>query len=183
MMRGMDVDICPYQDVLRKGFRGTDKWNELNAYYSKTLFPDLNKTFGVKEEHLNLFDVYPYIDNYYSAYFDQMEIPNDLSDESKLDVKKILRDGLYEGFFSMDLAVRLATTRFFNFLHTTLQWKIDALEGVENTPEFYNEIKYMYLSTHDSSLSAFMSGFQQQQPVQVDFASNIVVLLKVTLLY
>ena len=180
MMRGMDIDICPYQEVLREKFMTTNEWTKLNDRYQSILFPEMIKNFNITDEKLTLLTAYPYVDNYYSAWFDQMEITNELDDEAKDGIEQILRDGLYEGFYGFDLAIRLATSRFFNFLRTTLQWKVDAIEGVENTPKFYNDIKYMYLSAHDSSLTAFMSGFQQKQKVQAYFASNIVVMLKVS---
>ena len=97
MMRGMDKDVCPYQSVLRHKYEETGDWQKLNEKYQERLFPEISEKFGADEESLNFTSVYPYIDNYYSAYFDQMEIPNDISPEAKKDVDDVLRDGLYEG--------------------------------------------------------------------------------------
>jgi hypothetical protein len=175
MMRGMDTDVCPFQAVLRHQFAGTDDWKKLNEAYQEILFTEMYSNFNILPNSLNFSSAYTYIDNYYSAWFDQMVIPKDLTDDARTLVNKILRDGLYEGYFGLDLAIRLATTRFFNFLHTTIERKISALEGADGTPDFYKHIKYMYLSAHDSSLSAFMSGLLQVQEEQVFFASDLLV--------
>jgi hypothetical protein len=175
MMRGMDHDICPYQSTLRSNFVGTDGWNDLNARYQKSLFPEMEENWNISAKSLDFTSSYQYIDNYYSAWFEQMTIPNKLSKEAKTEVDMILRDGLYQGFFGMDLAVRLATTRFFNFLHTTLQLKIGAILEEEGIPSFYEEIKFMYLSAHDSSLTAFLSGLLQKQDDQMFFASSLLI--------
>lgn len=175
MMRGMDSDICPYQSTLRSKFVGSGSWNDLNNHYQKSLFPEMEENWNVTAETLDFTTSYEYIDNYYSAWFDQMTIPNELSKEAKTEVDMILRDGLYQGFFSIDLAVRLATTRFFNFLHTTLQLKIGAILEKDGIPSFYEEIKFMYLSAHDSSLTAFLSGLLQKQDTQMFFASSLLI--------
>jgi len=174
IMRAMDKDVCPYQSVLRKQYTETDEWEELNEKYQQQLFPELHEKYGIKEENLDFSASYTYIDNYYSAWFEQMDIEKELSPEAKTLVDEILRDGLYEGFYGLDLAVRLATTRFFDFLRQTLAYKINAVLEVKNTPEFYKEIKYMYLSSHDTSLTAIMSGLQQKQDEPPFFASNII---------
>lgn len=173
MMRGMDKDICPYQDQLRHKYSQTNEWSELNDKYQEILFPEMAENFGIDPAHLDFSASYPYVDNYYSVYFDQMEIENDLSAESKALIQEILRDGLYEYFFGLDLAVRLATTRFFSFLQDTFERKINATLGIQNSPEFYNDVKYMYLSAHDSTLTAFMSGLLQKQKIPAEFAAYI----------
>lgn len=175
MMRGMDKDICPYQSTLRRNFKGTNGWSELNKQYQKTLFPEMEKNWNVSSAGLDFTNAYEYVDNYYSAWFDQMEIPNELSKEAKTQVDLILRDGLYQGFFGLDLAIRLATTRLFNFIHTTLQYKIGAILKEDGIPSFYEEIKFMFLSAHDTTLSAIMSGLYQKQEEQVYFASAVVI--------
>ena len=68
-----------------------------------------------------------------------MEIVNKISDDAQKQVNDILRDGLYEGYYGLDLAVRFATSRFFkvpqcssrffNFIHSTLDRKIEAFSG------------------------------------------------------
>ena len=173
LMRAMDGDICPFQSDLRHKFSATEDWEVLNKKYQDILFPEMIEKWNADPETLDFTSSYQYIDNYYSAWFDQMNMPNKLSPEAKAQVDDILRDGLYEGYFGLDLAVRLATTKFFNFLHTTIERKIDAISNQEDAEEFYRNIKYMYLSAHDSSLSAIMSGLQQKQDVQVKFASNL----------
>jgi hypothetical protein len=137
MMRGMDNDICPFQSELRHKFAGTDDWKALNKHYMENLFPEMSKNFNIPLNSIDFSSVYPYIDNYYSAHFDDMTIPKDLSKDGQAEVDNILRDGLYEGFFGLDLAVRLTTSRFFNFLHTTLENKILALEKKDGVPAFY----------------------------------------------
>ncbi|CAI2367704.1 unnamed protein product [Moneuplotes crassus] len=174
IMLMMDKGFCPYQTELRKQYTESNEWSELNDKYQKVLFPELHKNFGIKEENLDFTTSYPYIDNYYSAWFEQMEIPNELSKDAKDQVDDILRDGLYEGFFGMDLAVRLATTKFFDLVKETLGQKINAILEKEGTPEFYEQLKYMYISAHDSSLTAIMSGLLQKQEEQAYFASNII---------
>jgi hypothetical protein len=171
MMRGMDTDICPYQSVLRKRFAKTGEWKEINEKYQKILFSEMIQKWNANED-VNFNTAYQYIDNYYSSWFDQMDVAQ-LSSEGQDEVDQILRDGLYEGFFGLDLAIRLATTRFFDFLSNTIERKISALSGFDDVPEFYKRIKYMYLSAHDSTLSAIMSGLQQKQDDQVRFASNL----------
>ena len=172
MMRGMDSDICPYQSSLRHKYIGSDDWKDVNKKYQDILFKEMISKWNANGATLDFSSAYPYIDNYYSAWFDQMELVNKINDDAQKQVDLILRDGLYEGFYGLDLAVRLATTRFFNFISSTLDNKIGAMSGTKNTTEFYKDIKVMYLSAHDSTLSAIMSGLYQKQPEQVYFASN-----------
>ena len=172
MMRGMDSDICPYQSTLRHKYIGSDDWNKVNQKYQDILFKEMVSKWNADKNKLDFSSAYPYIDNYYSAWYDQMEVINPISGDAQKQVDDILRDGLYEGFYGLDLAVKLATTRFFNFVHSTLDRKIEALSGSKNVTEFYKDIKLMYLSAHDSTLSAIMSGLYQKQPEQVYFASN-----------
>lgn len=171
MMRGMDTDICPYQSVLRNRYSKTGDWKEINKKYQKLLFPEMIDKWNATK-NVNFNTAYQYIDNYYSSWFDQMDV-SQLSNQGQQEVDDILRDGLYEGFFGLDLAIRLATTRFFDFLSSTIERKISALSGFDDVPEFYKRIKYIYLSAHDSTLSAIMSGLQQKQDEQVKFASNL----------
>lgn len=175
MMRGMDTDICKVQAILRHNYQGSEGWKRLNKHYREYLFPEMSKNWNINPDTLNFTSAYPYIDNYYSAWFDQMDIPNDLSIQGQIEISNILRDGLYDGFFGLDLAIRLATTRFFNFLRTTIESKINTLEGIKEEPEFYKNIKLMFLSAHDSTLSAIMSGLKQRQDEQVLFASDLII--------
>lgn len=172
MMRGMDGDICPYQSTLRHKYNGSGDWQKVNQKYQDILFKEMVSKWNAKASTLDFSSAYPYIDNYYSAWFDQMELVNQISDKAQAQVDDILRDGLYEGFYGLDLAVRLATTRFFNFVRSTLDSKIEAISGANSTDGFYRDVKVMYLSAHDTTLSAIMSGLYQKQPEQVYFASN-----------
>lgn len=167
----MDKDICPYQSTLRHKYAETDDWDKLNKKYQDVLFKEMIEKWNANKTTLDFTTAYPYIDYYYSSWFDQMDT-NELSPTGQAQVDEILRDGLYEGFYGLDLAVRLATSRFFNFIHSTLDKKIEAVSGSANATEFYKNVKFMYLSAHDSTLSAIMSGLYQKQPEQVKFASN-----------
>ena len=174
MMRGMDTDICPYQEILRDKTTKEGTWKEANDKYQEILFPAMVKKFNADNDTLDLDSAYPYVDNYYSAWFDQMEITNPLAKEENDQIEQILRDGLYVGFYELDIAVRLATSRYFNWLYTTIEAKLNTIINDTDTDDYYKRLKFMYLSAHDSTISAVMSGFQQKQDKQVEFASYVI---------
>lgn len=174
MMRGMDADICPYQVELRKQYTTTNEWSEINKKYQDVLFPEMVSKWNATNSTLTWTSAYPYIDNYYSAWFDQMEITNPLTLPAQDQVDMILRDGLYEGFYGLDLAVRLASSRLINFIRTTIERKIDAIINKMAHIDYYSDLKFLYTSAHDSTISALLSGLQHKQDEQVYFASYVI---------
>jgi len=171
MMRGMDADICPYQTKLAKQYEFSNDWITVNDKYQQILFPEMIQKFNANNATLNVTTAYPYVDNYYSAWFDQMEITNPLTQKAQDQIGQILHDGLYELKYGLDLAVRLATTRFLNFIHATLENKINAIINPDQANDYYKNIKFIYISAHDFPIAAFMSGLQEKQAEQVYFAS------------
>ena len=65
----MESDVCPMQHELREAFKKSAKWHEYNALYNKTLFPALEKAWGLQAGTLNFSSAYGYVDNFVSANF------------------------------------------------------------------------------------------------------------------
>ena len=89
MMRGMDSEIWPYQSTLRKMFASTDNWQILNNKYQSVLFSEMINKWNSDRNLLNFSTAYPIVDNYYSAWFDQMESVTLVSDEAQKQINEI----------------------------------------------------------------------------------------------
>ena len=153
--------MCPYQKVIRDDFFGTDSWKERNDYYSP-LFDEMSKKWNIPRDKLDFTTSYSYVDNYYSLWFDDREFElDDLSEEGQNYVQEILGDGLFVGFFYSDLAIRLATTKFFNYVRTAWDRKFQTFNG-ETDPSDFKDLKLIYFSAHDGTLAAILNALDNK---------------------
>lgn len=133
----------------------------------------MEEKFGYRDGELNFTSGYIQADHYFSVWFENLDIPDDLTPEARKQVEEIFRDTFYEADMASDLAIKLATSRFNQFLNDTMGGKIEAILN-QSDEEYYQNLKFMYLSAHDSSLTAILAGLEQVQEEQSFFASHII---------
>lgn len=171
MLRAMDAPVCPVVQSYESRATKEPNFAEVNARYTDNILKALEQEWGI--DNLNFVTAKPYTDSFYAAFFDDR-----LREQYKLNIThidRILADQFYEYTFYFDEMVRIASTKFLNFLHTTIDSKINSIATGEDDESGILKRKMIYLSAHDSTLAAMLSGIEQQQELQPFYASHILV--------
>lgn len=72
-MLNMDGAQCPYQSHLRELTEETDEWKASNEHF-QPLFDQMAEKWELERPALDFSSAYPYIDAYYSTWFDEKEL-------------------------------------------------------------------------------------------------------------
>jgi hypothetical protein len=143
----------------------------VNEKYTDNILKELRQNWGIEAE--DFIAAKPYTDHFYAAYFDQR-----LNKKFQLDIAKIdemLADQFYFYTFFYDEMVRIASTKFLNFVYSTFDAKIKAMNSKEDDGSGMKQRKLIYISAHDSTLAAMLSGIEQKQKLQPFYASHILI--------
>lgn len=92
-------------------------------------------------------------------------------DDDKIDT--MLADRFYNYTFMYDEMTRLATNNFLKFVGRHLDDKISEEEGDSTSED--KSLKLVFMSAHDSSLSAILAGVEQKRKIQPFYASSIMI--------
>ena len=173
MLRAMDEPVCPSVVAYEERAKSTDIFKEINEKYKDNIIKDIKENWGV-EGDLDFVSIKPYTDYYYATYFNRTEHdPKFDLDISKLD--ELLADQFYFSTFYYDEMVRIASSKFLNFLNATLSDKIYSMNSNQSDYDYIRQKKFLYFSAHDSTVAAVMSGIQEKQRLQPFYAIPILI--------
>lgn len=173
LMLAMGVANCPIQEGYRDTgmkFANTDlleQYEPLLADYKKSeIVPN--------HENLVLTDLEPYIDIYQVIDFerDGADQPVELSQEGQELAGPYRAMIFYDVLFHDDEAARIASSEFLQLVHDKLE---DRKQDEDREAEDQTSLRYVYLSGHDTTVTAFMSGIEHKDGKQPPYASQILI--------
>jgi hypothetical protein len=172
MLLAMDANVCPAATRFEREARREPLFKEANERFKDNILRLLGEKWGINEE-LDFTTAKPYTDHFYAAYFDarlngtfQLPIEN---------IDEMLADQFYNWTFFYDEMVRIASSNFLNFLHTTMDAKINSIATGKDDGSGIKARKLIYISAHDSTLAAMLSGIEQKQTIQPFYASQFLI--------
>ncbi|CAI2366454.1 unnamed protein product [Moneuplotes crassus] len=169
MFRAYSSSVCPVAKKFEQRVKEEAKFVEINERYKDNILKMIRENWGVEEE-LNFVTATDHTDNFYASYFDdrlvqKYKLPIDLVD-------RILADQFYFFTFYFDEMVRISSTNFLNFLHTTFDSKINSIVTGEDDGSGIKDRKLFFFSAHDTTAAAFLSGIEQRQELQPFYATH-----------
>lgn len=108
-------------------------------------------------------------------YFSTLEANQELGDEIDLNMTEVhaLLIDVFNNFkLYYDEMLRIASTQFLNFMHTTIDAKIKSITHPD--PQFTHRKMYAFHG-HDSTLSTILAAVEQKQQTHCPFSSQIFV--------
>ena len=176
LLRANDEAVCPIVEFYYEKAKKDKKFKEVNKRYADNILKTIHDDWKVNQT-LDFATVDPWTDSYFTAMFDLR-----LKEEFELDndkVNEMLADRYYYFYYLFDEVKRLVSTNFLNFVYTKMDQKI-SFQNSKNSAETEDfedikDLKLVFMSAHDSTLAAILSGVQQPQDIQPLFASSILI--------
>jgi len=171
IFRAYASEVCPVVKQFERKAREEATFAEVNERYKDNILKALKEDWEVGEH--DFVSASKYTDNFYASYFDDR-----LIQDYKLDVDKvdgILADQFYFHTFYFDEMVRLSSTHFLNLVYSTFDAKIKTISTGEDDGSGMKHKKLIYISAHDTTLAAMLSGIEQKQELQPFYASHFLI--------
>ncbi|CAI2369510.1 unnamed protein product [Moneuplotes crassus] len=164
-----DAKTCPVVNQFAQKVRDEAKFTEINEKYKDNILKQIRENWEVDED-LDFKSVGHLADQFYTAYFDDRLVQKyQLPVET---VDKIMADQFYYFNFYFDEMVRIATSNFLNFLYSTFDAKILSTLTDMDDVNWIKSKKLIYISAHDSTAAAVLSGIEQKQEYQPFYATH-----------
>lgn len=173
MLRAMDAATCPVVTKFEKLARLEDSFRKVNERYKDNILKQLRENWGILRD-LDIISSKVYSDNFYSNYFD-VNLLEERFMFNMTYVDTLLADQFYFYTFYFDEMVRIASSKFLNYIHTTIDAKIKSIATGEDDGTGIKDRKLIFFSAHDSTLAAMLSGIEKKQELQPFFASHILI--------
>jgi hypothetical protein len=172
MLLANEVEVCPVITRFENAAREEKLFKQANERFKDNILKMFRENWGITEE-LDFESAKAYTDNFYTAFFDKrlnntFQLPVDIVDE-------MLADQFYNSTFFYDEMVRIASTHFLNYVHTTMDAKINSIATGEDDGSGIKARKLIYMSAHDNTLAAMLSGIEQKQRLQPFYASHFLI--------
>jgi hypothetical protein len=160
LLRGYSTGLCPIiEDLKAKAFEEGHKRTKESL---EPLYDEMLKVWGITKEDVHLDGAEQYLDTYIMANFEQKPIENDLSLEAQELIDKYFWDLFYDGIYGNPKVAYLASTTFLNYVIDNFKSKVSAYEDSSKASEFHKNIRYIYLSAHDTTVAAYLAALDLQ---------------------
>ena len=169
ILRAQSASVCPVVKKFQALARKEAGFSERNKVYKDNIFKAISENWGIKNNN-DFISVSPYTDGFDTSFFDDRLIEKYTLPIEYVD--RILADKFYFYTFFFDEMVRIASTHFLNFLYSTFDAKIKAITTKNDDGSGMKRKKLIFISAHDSSIAAFLSGIEQKQMYQSFFATH-----------
>ena len=155
IINALDEIVTPgVKEIIEESFVEADKRTSQKL---KPLYNELVTKFDLDPKEMVLRKAMAYVDFWEMSRKHGKQLSKELSDEAKQLVPKFLRDYFYEGYYGSPEIVKISSSSFFKFLVTVLNGKVKAYENPLDESNPYQDIKYMLLSGHDITITAYLS--------------------------
>lgn len=161
LLSGNNYVVCP---VLENYI--TESFEDAYHLTKSELFPlysEMLQKWAIEPEKLDIEGAWPYIDTYDMAIREGLQFENDLSYSSKRLLDKYWHTYFYEGLYGNPKSAQLTASDFLSFLIQHLKGKVRANQDNQNSEEFYQNIRHIFLSGHDTSIAAVMKALDQEK--------------------
>lgn len=169
LLKGLDNPVCAINNEFKKKFKTTERHIELNDLFAPTL-RKFEKYWGINHE-IDFAVAKNYTDYVYASHMNSKH--DHALDVDMLEIDKLMMHSFNDYKMHYDESVRLASTKFYRYIQSTIRSKIHSLTSETENLKGIKNRKMIFLSAHDSTLSIFLAGVEQKQPVQCPFASHL----------
>ena len=134
------------------------------------IYEELVQKFGANPDDMYFKGASDYLDAWEMAKANKRPLPNEFSPEVERLISQYWRDYFYKGKFGNPIASSLISNDLYKFLITHLSAKVDAYQEKIDS-DFHENIKFILLSGHDTTIASFLSGVENPQDLIADIES------------
>ena len=121
------------------------------------LYHELVTKFGADPDLMWLRRASDYIDTWEMAKTHDKKMSNELSKEAAMLVSEYFQIYFYEGYFGDPKVVKSSTLMFYEWLWSILEGKKKAIENQTEDSNFLKDLKFIFLSAHNTTIAAYLS--------------------------